>query len=109
MRFDSEKHAATGVGDMYDTDLPSSPATSEMPQSSTAAMTESWPPEATFKSLDRLQSAVLELSTALNETLCDDRSRARACLQRAQALLRSIGRTSVHPHESGTGGGLAPW
>ena len=94
---------------MYDTPLPSTHETSEMSQGSTAALTEAWPPETTFASLDRLQSAVLELSTALNETLCDERSRAIACVQRAQALLHSVGRTSLHPHEGGTGGGLAPW
>src|SRR3982751_5403842 len=92
---------------MYDTDL--SFATSEIPQCSTAALTETSPPEAAPVSLHRLQSAVLELSTALNETLCDDRSRAIACLQRARALLHGVGGTVPHPHESGTSGGLAPW
>jgi AraC family transcriptional regulator len=92
---------------MYDTNLPY--VTSEMPQGSTVALTEASPPEAALLSLHRLQSAVLELSTALNETLCDERSRAIACLQRAQALLHSVGRTAANPHEGGTGGGLAPW
>jgi AraC family transcriptional regulator len=92
---------------MYDTDL--TYATSETPQCSSAALTETAPPEAALASLHRLQSAVLELSTALNETLCDERSRAIACLQRAQALLHSVGRTALQPQEVGTGGGLAPW
>ena len=91
---------------MYDTDLY---ATSEIPQCSTAALTETSPPEAALASFHRLQSAVLELSTALNEALCDERSRAVACLQRAQALLHSVGRTGPRPHEGGTSGGLAPW
>jgi len=92
---------------MYDSDLPY--ATSEIPQGSTAALMQTSPPETALVSLHQLQSAVLELSTALNEALCDERSRAIACLQRAQALLTSVARTSVHSHEGGTGGGLAPW
>jgi hypothetical protein len=41
--------------------------------------------EDTLVSLHRLQSAFLELSTALNETLRDERVNAAACLQRARA------------------------
>lgn len=44
----------------------------------------------TLVSLHRLQSAFLEPSTALNETLRDERTNVAACLQRAQAMLRSI-------------------
>ena len=94
---------------MYDREALCAHETSELPQGSTAALAGSLPPEATFTSLDRLQSAVLELSTALNEALCDERNRARACLQRAQALLHSVARTSLRSHEGRTSGGLAPW
>jgi AraC family transcriptional regulator len=92
---------------MYDSELPY--ATNMTPQGSTAALTETLPPEAAFASLQQLQSAVLELSTALNEALCDERSRAKACLQRARALLHSVGRTPLPAREGDTGRGLAPW
>ncbi len=46
--------------------------------------------ESTLASLHQLRTAVIELSTALNESLRDDRSNATACLQRAKT-------------------GLAPW
>ena len=60
-------------------------------------------------SLDRLRSAVVELSTALNESLRDERSSAAACLQRAQAMLRSVEGTSPQPSEKIARQGLAPW
>jgi AraC family transcriptional regulator len=65
--------------------------------------------EATLLSLHRLQSAFVELSTALNETLRDERSNAAACLQRAKAMLQSLDCTSPEPAESGIRQGLAPW
>jgi AraC family transcriptional regulator len=63
--------------------------------------------EATTVSLHQLRSAVLELSTALNETLRDERSNAAACLQRAAAMLRGTEERS--PQESTVRNGLAPW
>lgn len=101
--------ALIGVGDMYDKDLLSSPQASAMPHGSTAELTDDWPPGATLDSLHRLRSAVVELSTALNETLRDERSSAAACLQRAKALLHGVDHTSLRPANSGVGRGLAPW
>jgi transcriptional regulator GlxA family with amidase domain len=65
--------------------------------------------EATLISIDRLRSAVVELSTALNETLRDERSNAAACLQRVKAMLHSVDGTSPQPAENGARQGLAPW
>jgi transcriptional regulator GlxA family with amidase domain len=66
--------------------------------------------------LSCLHSAVVELSTALNESLRDERSSAAACLQRAQAMLHEAGempqsgipaaRDSSAPVKRP---GLAPW
>jgi len=50
--------------------------------------------EAALISLRRLEAAFVELSTALNETLRDERSSAAACLLRAQAMLRGSRCTS---------------
>ncbi len=94
---------------MYDNDLPSTYTTIEMPDGSTAAATDTGPSEAALALLHRLQSAVVELSTALNEALRDERSRAETYLQRAKAILQSVDRASLRAPDSGTGRGLAPW
>jgi transcriptional regulator GlxA family with amidase domain len=65
--------------------------------------------EAALISLDRLRSAVVELYTALNATLCDERSSAAACLQRAKAMLHGVGGTSPQSSGNGARRGLAPW
>jgi transcriptional regulator GlxA family with amidase domain len=66
--------------------------------------------EAALLSLHRLRSAVVELSTALNETLRDERSSAAACLQRVQAMLKGLdGGDSPQPSEDDVRQGLAPW
>jgi AraC family transcriptional regulator len=65
--------------------------------------------ETTLVLLDRLQSAFVELSTALNETLRDQRSNAATCLQRAQAMLQGTHCTSPQPSENSVPHGLAPW
>jgi AraC family transcriptional regulator len=61
--------------------------------------------EVTLASLHQLRSAIFELSSALNETLRDERNNAAACLQRAKAMLQGVDR----PSEIGAGQGLAPW
>lgn len=63
--------------------------------------------EDTTVSLHQLRSAVVELSTALHETLRDDRGNAAACLKRAAAMLR--GREDPSPPECHARNGLAPW
>jgi transcriptional regulator GlxA family with amidase domain len=67
--------------------------------------------EDTLASLHRLRSAVVELSTALTESLRNERSSAAACLQRAQAMLHAVDETS--PQSTGPDTrprqGLAPW
>jgi AraC family transcriptional regulator len=106
---------------MYDKDLISSNNTGAMPLAATAALTgcDAAAEDAGF-SLDRLRSAVIELSIALNETLRDERSNAAACLQRAKAMLHGIDGTPPQPPEkdptsrTGEAGtsvrqGLAPW
>ena len=59
-------------------------------------------------SLHRLRSAVVELFTALDETLRDERRSAAECLQRAAEMLGVLGgsaaRGSAPPRQ-----GLAPW
>jgi transcriptional regulator GlxA family with amidase domain len=65
--------------------------------------------EAALVSLRQLRTVVAELSTALNETLRDERRNAAACLQRAQAMLHGVEGTSSEPSEKTTGQGLAPW
>ena len=95
---------------MYDKDPIPSHKTGAMPHDPTAALTIAHEAsEATLVSLHRLRSAVVELSTALNETLRDDRSNAAACLQRAQAMLHSVDGTSPQPSENSARQGLAPW
>ena len=64
----------------------------------------------TLVSLHRLRSAVVELSSALNEALRDERSNAAACLQRAKAMLHGVDDTPSHTSsENGARHGLAPW
>ncbi|MFL6603706.1 MAG: helix-turn-helix domain-containing protein [Steroidobacteraceae bacterium] len=94
---------------MYDTNSVSSHTTSAMPHGSTDALTEDWASEATLASLHRLRSAVVELSTALNETLRNERNNAVACLQRAKAMLQDIDNAAPRAVESGIRRGLAPW
>lgn len=65
--------------------------------------------EATLISLHRLRSAVMELSTALNECLRDERSSAAACLQRAQTMLESVEGISPQHSQNVARQGLAPW
>lgn len=65
-------------------------------------------PHDTTTALYRLQSAFIELCTALNETLRDQRSDATASLERAQAILRGICMASPRLPECVTKG-LAPW
>jgi AraC family transcriptional regulator len=65
--------------------------------------------EAAWVSLHQLRSAVVELSTALNETLRDERRSAEARLQRAQAMLHSVAGMSPQSSETRARQGLAPW
>ena len=65
--------------------------------------------EATLVALQRLQSAFVELSTALNETLRDKRSNAAACLQRARALLQGVEGAPLQAWDKDVRQGLAPW
>jgi AraC family transcriptional regulator len=65
--------------------------------------------EATMASLHQLRSAVVELSTALNETLRDERGNAAACLRRAKAMLRGVDGAPSRSPESRAPQGLAPW
>jgi len=60
-------------------------------------------------SLHRLRSAVVELSTALNETLRDERGNAEACLQRVHAMLQGVDGAALGPAENTVRQGLAPW
>src|SRR5262249_54275734 len=65
--------------------------------------------ELTWVSLDRLRSAVVELSTALSESLRDERSSAVACLHRAQAMLHGVEGAPAQPSKNAVRQGLAPW
>ena len=95
---------------MYDNDPISSQQVSAMSGVSTAALLiDDEAPEPALLSLDRLRAVVAELSAALNETLRDERTSATARLQRAQAMLHSVDRTSPQPSENSVRGGLAPW
>jgi AraC family transcriptional regulator len=79
-----------------------------MPNFPTVALTfDDAAGEATLASLHRLRSAVVELSTALNETLRDERSNAVACLQRAKAMLQGV--EPAARAGKGARQGLAPW
>ncbi len=95
---------------MYDEDSTSSHKTGGMPHGTPTALSMGDEvAEATLLSLNRLQSAFVELFTALNETLRDERSNAAACLQRAKAILHGVDHTSLSAANSGVRRGLAPW
>ena len=64
--------------------------------------------EPAWLSLQRLRSAVVELSIALTESLRDERSSAAACLQRAQAMLHGVEGSRPQPSQV-VRQGLAPW
>lgn len=65
--------------------------------------------EATWISLDQLRSAIVELSSALRDTLRDERSSAAACLQRVQTMLQTAESTFARPCVDISPQGLAPW
>ena len=95
---------------MYDKDTISARQPGTMtPGSTSTSSIEDDATEATLASLHRLRTAVVELSTALNETLRDERSSAAARLQRAQVMLDSIENTLPQPAQNGVRRGLAPW
>jgi transcriptional regulator GlxA family with amidase domain len=95
---------------MYDKDPIASEQTGPMPHASTAAlMMDDEVAEPTLLSLHRLRSAVVELSTALTETLRDERTSAAARLQRAQAMLHGLEVKSPQSVENEVRRGLAPW
>lgn len=87
---------------MYDHELSSITTAGTVPQALIADE------ETTWTSLDRLRSAVVELSTALSETLHDDRGNAAASLQRVKAMLLDLDQASS-PAKAGVRQGLAPW
>jgi AraC family transcriptional regulator len=96
---------------LFDEDAISSHKTGGMARgTATALPVDDEIAEATLVSLHRLQSAFVELSTALNETLRDERSNAAACLQRAKAMLQGIeDPPPLQPSDKGARQGLAPW
>ena len=95
---------------MYDKDLISSHKSGLVPHGAPVALTmDDEATEATLVSIQRLRSAVVELSTALNEALRDQRSDAAAALQRAKAMLHGDAVTSLLPSQNGAQRGLAPW
>ena len=65
--------------------------------------------EATLALLRRLQSAFVELSTALNETLHDKRSAAAESLRRAEAMLDVRQLHAMRGPAEARRPGLAPW
>jgi len=65
--------------------------------------------ESTLDSLHQLRCAVVELSTALIETLRDERSNAVICLQRAKALLNGESQRATRRSDIVVRHGLAPW
>jgi AraC family transcriptional regulator len=96
---------------MYDNDpISSSRPTGAIAHDPTAMLTvDDGATEAALAALHRLRSAVVELSTALNETLCDERSNAAASLERAKAMLHGIDGPSPQLPEIRARQGLAPW
>jgi AraC family transcriptional regulator len=94
---------------MYDENSISANQTGATPHGTAAALNVDDEADTTWVSLHRLRSAVVELSTALNESLRDERGSAAACLQRAQAMLHSVDGTSPQPFEKVARQGLAPW
>jgi AraC family transcriptional regulator len=65
--------------------------------------------EVTLAAVQRLRSAVVELSSALNETLQDDRTNAAAALRRAKGFLLNADYNTNEATEPGPRRGLAPW
>jgi AraC family transcriptional regulator len=59
-------------------------------------------------SLQRLHSAVTEIFTALNEALRNERSKAAACLRRAEAILETVEQPTARAPAT-VSRGLAPW
>jgi AraC family transcriptional regulator len=94
---------------MYDECATSYRDPRETPSDTTTVLPMDEMAEATWASFHRLQSAVLELSTALDETLRDRRGIAVACLQRAQAILQGVVGASAPASENRAPQGLAPW
>jgi AraC family transcriptional regulator len=94
---------------MYDKDTVSARKTGAMPQGSMPATIDDEAAESTLFSLHQLRSAVVELSTALNETLRDEWSNAAASLERAKAMLHGVDGTSPQPSANSARRGLAPW
>ena len=95
---------------MYDENLLSSDRTEDMPRDARPALSVGEEvAETTLALLDRLQSAFVELSTALNETLRGQRSDAAACIQRAQSILQGTHCRAPQPAENTVPQGLAPW
>jgi AraC family transcriptional regulator len=93
---------------MYDKD--STSRTGVMSPTSTAALDmQDEVVEPAWTSFHRLRSALLELSSALNNTLRDERTRAAACLQRVQAMLDTQEGTALQPPVTVPRHGLAPW
>jgi transcriptional regulator GlxA family with amidase domain len=100
-----------GDVDMYDKDPAPTNAADTLPHARTIAtmMIDDEAVESSSVALHQLRSAVVELSTALTETLRDERSSAAACLQRAKALLLADHGSSPQPEEKNVRRGLAPW
>jgi AraC family transcriptional regulator len=95
---------------MYDPQTHSGHKPSMSPDDAAVLSISADMPDATTSLIRRLQSAVVELSTALKETLHDQRTNAAACLQRAQAILQTADNTSAQPAKrAAPRGGLAPW
>jgi len=95
---------------MYDKDPGSSQPTGVMQHASaTALATHDQTAEPTLASLHQLRSAVVELSTALNEALRHQRGNATACLRRAQAILQAVDGTPSQLSNYNSPAGLAPW
>ena len=95
---------------MYEPNAVSDRGTGGLPRGAMSTLsTDDERAQATLLSLQRLQSAFVELSTALNETLHDKRSNAVACLQRARAMLQGFDGTSPDLSEKVVRRGLAPW
>jgi len=95
---------------MYDKDPITSQQNGMMPCASTDALTtHDAAAEPAFVSLHQLRSAVVELSTALNEALRHQRDNAAASIQRAQAILQAVDATAPQPSKYNSPRGLAPW
>ena len=99
-----------GDVDMYNKDpAPTNADALSHPRTIATMMIDDEAVESSSVALDQLRSAVVELSTALTETLRDERSSAAACLQRAKALLLADCGSSPQPAEKNGRRGLAPW